>query len=195
MATSSVASLTSSNTSLTPLESEIRATTSTTAANRNPTQASAVPAAALTQSTTTDSEDALAQDLVQLFKTLVSGDVDGAKNDLARFQQDLNAQSNRAAAASTTVSTNETANDPTQVSYEAQKPEQAQTQQNINSQAATGARTVPPSIVTPSSSLDALAGKLSQSLTTGSTSTALQDLATFLIQSGRGSGNLVNVNA
>jgi uncharacterized membrane protein (UPF0136 family) len=45
------------------------------------------------------------------------------------------------------------------------------------------------------SPLDTLVDKISDSLSSGSVSGALQDLASYLVQNGQGSGTLINIAA
>ncbi len=146
-------------------------------------------------STSGSASDSLTQDVVSLLKALATGDVSGAKSDLAKLKSDLDAQSG------SSPSTNSVTKDLTSLLKDLASGNTSAAKADVTSLAtdvkaqeasapsgsASGSQTQSP--------LDTLVAKLTSSLNSGSIGSALQDVASYLIQNGQGSGSLVNTTA
>jgi translation initiation factor 2B subunit (eIF-2B alpha/beta/delta family) len=125
---------------------------------------------------------------------LAAGDVSGSKSDLAKVQADLKAQttsntSNNFAQDVTSLfndlasgNSSATKTDVTKLTEDLQAQEAS-----ITSNTQTSTQTVNP--------LENLLSNISDSLNSGSTQGALQDLANYLVQNGQAAGSLVNTSA
>jgi hypothetical protein len=126
--------------------------------------------------------------MVTLLKALASGDISGAKSDLAKLKTDLAAQES-------TDGTNNLAKDVTSLlkdltsgNTSAAKTDLTNVQKDLQSEEATsGFQTT--------NTLDSLISKMAASLSSGSVQGALQDLASYLVQNGQASGGLVDTSA
>jgi hypothetical protein len=178
------------------LESTLAGTDSTSNATQTAVNTATEAGSSLAGASATASAapDALTQDIVQLLKALVSGNVSAAKNDLAKFKADLSAQSTANALSALGTDATSLLKDLGAGNTSAVKTDVAKIQLDLQNQQA-GAGTSSPSNATALNPLDALAGKITDSLASGSTSTALQDLAAYLVQNGQGSGTLLNTTA
>jgi hypothetical protein len=132
--------------------------------------------------------------MVTLLKALASGDVTGAKSDLAKLKTDLAAQQS---AGSTTDATNSLAKDMTSLlkdltsgNTSAAKTDIAKVQKDLQSEEASST-----SSSQTTNPLDTLISNMASSLSSGSVQGALQDLASYLVQNGQGSGSLVDTSA
>jgi hypothetical protein len=128
--------------------------------------------------------------MVTLLKALASGDVSGAKSDLAKLKTDLAAQESSDGASSLAKDMTSLLKDLTSGNASAAKTDITQIQKDLQSQ---GASSTSDSQTT--SPLDTLISKMATSLSSGSVQGALQDLASYLVQNGQGSGSLVNTSA
>jgi hypothetical protein len=138
--------------------------------------------------------DPLTQDLVSLLKALASGDVTGAKADLAQLQKDLTGSSDSSSDSnSSSIAKDLTSflQDLTSGNTSAAKSDLAQLSTDVKAEEA-GAST---SSNTNGSPLDQLVGKLSGLLNSGSTEGALQAVASYLVKQGHGTGTLVDTSA
>jgi hypothetical protein len=119
-------------------------------------------------STSDSALDPLTQDLITLLKALAYGDIAGAKTDLAKYKADLKAETTAATA-------NNSATDVVSLD------------KGLASGSTAGTQAVNQS--------DTLVTRISNSLSSGSIQGALKDLTGYLVQTGHGSGGLINTVA
>jgi len=168
-----------------------------TSTNKTATASAAAVSTTSTAASSTSSTsplDVLTQDMVALLKALTSGDVTGAKSDLAKLKTDLAAQQS---AGSTTDATSSLTKDVTSLlkdltsgNTSSAKTDIAKVQKDLQSgdaSFASSSQTTNP--------LDTLISTITASLNTGGIQGALQDLASYLVQNGQGSGSLVDTSA
>jgi regulatory protein YycI of two-component signal transduction system YycFG len=128
--------------------------------------------------------------MVTLLKALSSGDVSGAKADLAKLKTDLAAQESTDATNSLAKDVTSLLKDLTSGNTSGAKTDLTKVQKDLQSQEASstsGSQTTSP--------LDTLISQMDTSLNSGSVQGALQDLASYLVQNGQGSGSLVDTSA
>jgi hypothetical protein len=137
---------------------------------------------------------------VALLKDLASGDTAGAKTALTQLQKDIKASSTESGTTKDVISllkdlasgnTSSAQSDVKQLELDL-----GLTPTGSGSPAASSAVSASTSSTSATeSSLDKLAGKLSELLQNGNTEGALQAVASYLVQQGQGSGSLVNTSA
>jgi DNA polymerase III delta subunit len=134
--------------------------------------------------------------MVTLLKALASGDLSGAKTDLAKLKTDLTAQQASTSNSSSTLTQDVTSflKDLTSGNTTDAKSDLAKIKTDLQDQDAADL-TGGSSSTQNSNPLDTLISKLSDSLSSGSVQGALQDLASYLVQIGQGTGSLVNTTA
>jgi hypothetical protein len=138
-----------------------------------------------------NSPDLLTQDIINLLKALASGDVSGAKSDLAKFKTDLKAETGSA------INLNNVAKDVTSLFKDltsgnstASKTDLNKINSDLQAQAAS---TATGNLAF--SSLESLVIKISDALSAGAVQSAVQDVAGYLVQHGQASGSLINISA
>ncbi len=148
------------------------------------------PISRTSSSTSSNTPDLLTQDMINLLKALASGDVTGAKTELARFKADLKAQT-------ASLSLNNLAKDVTSLFKDlaaggssAAKTDLARVKVDLQTQDSVAA--APTYAISP---LENLVAKISDSLSAGAVPSALKDLAGYLVQIGQASGSLINTSA
>jgi hypothetical protein len=160
-------------------------------------QASPPKSAAVNAGSTTNngaygnSPDLLTQDVINLLRDLASGDVSGAKTDLAKFKTDLKAESGN------TASQNNLAKDVTALYKDVTSGNSAAVKTDVN-KVNTDLQEQEASNATGNlalSSLEKLVIKISDALSAGAVQSAVQDVAGYLVQHGQASGSLINVSA
>lgn len=138
-----------------------------------------------------NSPDLLTQDIINLLKALASGDVSGAKTDLAKFKTDLKAETG------STTSQNNLAKDVTALYKDLTSGNSAAAKTDVN-KINTDLQAQEASNATGNlalSSLEKLVIKISDALSAGAVQSAVQDVAGYLVQHGQASGSLINVSA
>lgn len=140
-------------------------------------------------STSGNSPDLLTQDMINLLRALAYGDVSGAKTELAKFKADLKAQT-------ATLTLNNLAKDVTSLfkdlasgNSSAAKSDVTKVKADLQTQDASSA-----SSTQTASPLESLIARISDSLSSGAVPSALQDLASYLVQIGQGTGSLINTS-
>lgn len=128
--------------------------------------------------------------MVTLLKALASGDTAGAKTDLAKLKTDLKAQEDSSQSSNLSKDMTSFLKDLTSGDTSAAKADLSKVKVDLKAQEASTS-----SSDQTTSPLDALISKMSDSLSSGSVTGALQDLATYLVQNGQGTGSLVNTTA
>ncbi len=128
--------------------------------------------------------------MVTLLKALASGDVSGAKTDLAKLKTDLAAQESSDTSNNLAKDMTALLKDLTSGNSTAAKTDLASVQKDLEAEEASSS-----SSTQTASPLDTLISKMSASLNSGSVQDALQDLASYLVQNGQGTGSLVNTSA
>jgi hypothetical protein len=130
--------------------------------------------------------------MVTLLKALASGDTDGAKTDLAQLKKDLSAEESSTSSSTTSSLTKDVVSllkDLTSGNTSAAKTDLTNLQKDMNADGSSSSST------TQTSPLDTLIANLETALNSGSTQDALQSLASYLVQSGQGTGGLVDTTA
>ena len=138
-----------------------------------------------------NSPDLLTQDIINLLRALATGDVSGAKTDLAKFKTDLKAE------AGNTVSQNNLAKDVTALYKDLTSGNGAAAKTDVN-KINTDLQAQEASNATGNlalSSLERLVIKISDALSAGAVQSAVQDVAGYLVQHGQASGSLINISA
>jgi hypothetical protein len=128
--------------------------------------------------------------MVALLKDLASGNVTGAKSDLAKLKADIKAQEPAESTSSLTKDVTSLLKDLTSGNTSAAKTDITKVQKDLQSEQASSA-----SSAQTNNPLDALISTITASLNSGGIQSALQDLASYLVQNGQGSGSLVDVSA
>jgi paraquat-inducible protein B len=128
--------------------------------------------------------------MVTLLKALTSGDISGAKSDLAKLKSDLAAQESSNGSSSLAKDMTSLLKDLSSGDSSAAKTDIAKVQKDLQSadaSSSSSSKTTNP--------LDTLISKMETSLNSGSVQGALQDLASYLVQNGQSSGSLVDTSA
>jgi paraquat-inducible protein B len=128
--------------------------------------------------------------MVTLLKALASGDISGAKSDLAKLKTDMAAQESTDATNTLAKDVTSLLKDLTSGNTSAAKTDLSKVQTDLQSEEASStssSKTTNP--------LDSLISKMAASLNSGSVQGALQDLASYLVQNGQGSGSLLDISA
>jgi len=170
------------------------ATALATSAQQTSSASTTTPASSLLTNPSSNPADVLTQDVVNLLKALASGDVSGAKTDLAKFKTDLKAQQATTTSSNLVQDTTSLLKDLSSGNASAAKTDVTNVQADLQAEDASGASSKTSSTQTVSP-LDTLVDKISDSLSSVSVSGALQDLASYLVQNGQGSGTLINIAA
>ena len=134
-------------------------------------------------SSSSSSANPLVQDLASLFQALASGNVSAAQSDITKIKADLGTQESSVKPnSSSSVGTG----------HAIRHHNSASSSSDSNTSSAAESTFGSTSTAQSTSPLDALLTQISNSLSSGSTGGALLDLASFLVQNGAGSGNLIN---
>ena len=127
-----------------------------------------------------------------MLQDLASGDTSGAKTDLAKLQKDLTAEEASIASSAASTTTKDLVSllkDLASNNTSGAKTDLTNLQNDLKASDSSSTST------SQSNPLDTLLSNLETSLNSGSTQSALQVLASFLVQSGQGTGTLVNTTA
>jgi hypothetical protein len=157
----------------------------------NARQAAATTRGSSFASSTADSAsslDTLTQDIVQLLKSLASGDIAGARTDLAKFKADAKGQESEGTSTSLGKDLTSLLKDLTTGNRTAQKTDITRLSEDFEAQEVQGQPG-------PQSPLHSLIAKLSDSLRSGSVQRALDDLTSYLVKNGGATGSLINTSA
>jgi len=148
-------------------------------------------------SATDNALSVLTQDMVALLKALAAGDVTSAKTDLNTLKKDLATEESTLAVEASKASSSNLTKDVTSLLKDltsgdgaSAKSDITQVQADLKAESTTdtsGSQT--------NSALSALIDKMSKSLASGGVQNALQDLASYLVQNGQGTGSLINTTA
>jgi hypothetical protein len=128
--------------------------------------------------------------MVKLLKDLASGDVSGAKSDLAKLKTDLAAQESTDTTGTLAKDVTSLLKDLASGNTDGAKTDITKVQKDLQS-----AETSSTSSSKTTNPLDALISKMEDSLSSGNIQGALQDLASYLVQNGQSSGSLVDTSA
>jgi hypothetical protein len=128
--------------------------------------------------------------MVKLLKALASGDISGAKSDLAKLKTDLAAQESTDDTKSLAKDMASLLKDLASGNTSAAKTDITKVQKDLQSEEASST-----SGFQTTNTLDALISKMADSLSSGSVQGALQDLASYLVQNGQASGGLLDTSA
>jgi DNA polymerase III delta subunit len=128
--------------------------------------------------------------MVKLLKALASGDISGAKSDLAQLKTDLTAQESADATKSLAKDMTSLLKDLASGDTSAAKSDLSKVQKDLQSEDASS-----DSSSKATNPLDSLISKMADSLSSGDVQGALQTLASYLVQNGQASGGLVNATA
>jgi hypothetical protein len=120
--------------------------------------------------------------MASLLSALATGNLSGAQSDITKIKADLKAQQSSSSSDSRSS---------VKISHGHHHHSSAAAPTDSTSTGSTSATT---STTQSTSPFDSLLSQISSSLSQGSTAGALQDLATFLVQNGQGTGNLVNAS-
>ena len=127
-----------------------------------------------------------------MLKALVSGDATGAKTDLAQLKKDLaNAVATVSSGATDTL-TNDVVSllkDLVSGNTSGAKTDLGNLQKDLNAADSSSSST------SQTSPLDTLISQMETSLSSGSAQSALQELASYFVQNGLGTGSLMNTTA
>ena len=126
--------------------------------------------------------------MVSLIKALASGDTSGAKTDLAKLKTDLAAEVAAETAKNLSSDMASLLKDLNSGSTAKAKADAAKVTTDLQTQEAASSTKTP-------SPLDSVIASVSSSLSSGSVQGALQALSNYLIQSGQGTGTLLNTTA
>jgi hypothetical protein len=130
--------------------------------------------------------------MVSLLKALASGDVSGAKSDLAKLKTDLTAQQTSSTESNLSKDMYSLLKDLVSGNTSAAKTDVTNLKTDLQAEEASSSSSSASSSASP---LDTLVAKMSDALDSGSVQGALQDLASYLVQNGQGTGSLVNTSA
>jgi hypothetical protein len=130
--------------------------------------------------------------MVTLLKALVSGDVSGAKTDVAQLKKDLANSEATSSSGVTGTLTNDVVSllkDLASGNTSGATTDLSNLQNDLNAEGSSSSST------SQASPLDTLISQMETSLSSGGAQGALQDLASYLIQNGQGVGSLLNTTA
>lgn len=174
--------------SISLLEQTLEAIATSTKKTTTTSATSDVSTSTTVASSTSSSADVLTQDMVKLLKALASGDISGAKSDLAKLKADLSAQESTDATNTLGKDVTSFLKDLASGDTSAAKTDLSKVQKDLQSVEASSSSQA-------SNPLDSLISKMADSLSSGDVQGALQTLASYLVQNGQGSGGLVNATA
>ena len=172
------------------LEAALNSTSTSGTTQTTSTSATSLSAASTASGATGSSLDTLTQDMVTLLKALASGDVSGAKTDLAKLKTDLATQESKDTSSTLSKDMTSLLKDLTTGNASAAKTDITKLKTDLQAEDASSSSTSQST-----SSLDTLIANMTKSLNSGSVQGALQDLASYLVQNGQGTGSLVNTSA
>jgi hypothetical protein len=164
----------------------ITGTTQTFANNANPFNPASTSNTIPAVNTPAAEPDVLTQDVINLLKDLTTGDLSGARDDLAKFKTDLKTQTAPATA-------NNLARDATSLVKDLASGNNSAARKDVTN-IATDLQAQDPAAQT-NSPLEGLVVKISDALSSGVLQGTAQQLAAYLVQNGQAQGNLLNTFA
>jgi predicted HNH restriction endonuclease len=135
--------------------------------------------------------------MVALLKALAAGDVTSAKTDLTTLKKDLATEESALSVDVSKASSTNLTKDVTSLLKDLKSGDSVSAKSDLAQVKADlqAASTTDTSSSDTNNALSALIDKMSKSLSSGSVQGALQDLASYLVQNGQGTGSLVNTTA
>jgi hypothetical protein len=132
--------------------------------------------------------------MVALLKALASGDTTSAKSDLTKLKTDLAAEEATLAETASTSSSDNLTKDVTSLLKDLTSGDTKAAKSDITN-VQSDLKAEDSSSTSSKSPLETLIDKMATSLSSGSTTDALQDLASYLVHIGQGTGSLVDTTA